>query len=130
MGCDDQSLAVRFPAYTVSNRIPETWMETAEQNRTVFKMRSSHWAFNMIANLAYARWAEIKPVVQQRIVAIEAKFADDLKEMDDIAIGMLKHGKPAADVIESLTNFTVETGDGLVDECKFICCAALHQMFI
>lgn len=119
MGCDDQSLAVRFPAYTASIKIPETWMETADQNRTVFKMRSSHWAFNMVANLAYARWAEIKPVVQQRIVALEAKFADDLKEMDNAAIGMLKQGKPAVDVISALTNFTIEMGDGLIDECKY-----------
>ena len=118
MGCDDQSLAVRFPAYTASSRIPETWMETAEQNRTVFKMRSSHWAFNLIANLAYTRWAEITPVVQQRIASTEAEFADKLKAMDAAAIGMLKRGQPALEVIEALTNFTVETGDGLIDQCE------------
>lgn len=30
-GCDDQSLSVRFPAYTSSTSIPETWRETASQ---------------------------------------------------------------------------------------------------
>lgn len=134
MGCDDQSLAVRFPAYTVSTKIPETWMETAEQNRTVFKMRSSHWAFNLIANLAYTRWTEITPVVQQRIVSMERKFADDLRNMDAAAIEMFKRGKPTVEVIEVLTNFTVEAGDWLIDECKFIvivyrsCAFALAQL--
>ena len=131
MGCDDQSLAVRFPAYTASTTIPETWMETAEQNRTVFKMRSSHWAFNLVANLAYARWAEVMPVVQQRIVSLEAKFAEDLRDMDIAAIDMLKQNKPVAEVVAALTNFTVETGDGLIDDCKWIILAekVWHQDF-
>jgi hypothetical protein len=126
MGCDDQSLAVRFPAYTSSTAIPETWMETAQQNRTVFKLRSSHWAFNLISNLAYTRWSEITPVVQQRIVETEAKLAEDLAAMDAAAIAMLKQGKPTTEVIHALTNFTQRTGDGLIDECECRTHTALH----
>ena len=114
-GCDDQSLAVRFPIYTASTAVSSTWVETAEQNRTVFKMRSSHWAFNLVANLVYAHWSAALPVVQQRIVAKEAAFAADVAAMDRTAAALLKDkGVDAA--VAALTNFSVQTGDRLVDE--------------
>ena len=115
MGCDDQSLAVRFPAYAASTAIPSTWIETPTQNRTVFKMRSSHWAFNLISNLAYTRWNEIAPVVQQRIVETEERFARELATMDALAASLIAAGNTTA-AVRALTDFTVQTGDGLVDE--------------
>ena len=116
-GCDDQSLAVRFPAYASSTALPPTWIEGPTQNRTVFKMRSSHWAFNMVANFAYAHWETVLPVVQAKIVATEASFASELAAMDATAKALLHGpGGSRAKAIEALTAFTVRTGDDLVDE--------------
>jgi hypothetical protein len=116
-GCDDQSLAVRFPAYASSTALPPTWIEGPTQNRTVFKMRSSHWAFNMVANFAYAHWETVLPVVQAKIVATEATFASELATMDAKARALLHGpGGSSAKAIEALTAFTVRTGDDLVDE--------------
>ena len=116
MGCDDQSLSVRFPAYTSATAIPTTWMETADQNRTVFKMRSSHWIFNLVANMVYPRWRPMARVVQEKIVATEAKFHESLAKQDSKALAMLKSGSSEAEVVKALTDFTIRTGDGLVDE--------------
>ena len=106
---------MRFPAYTSATALPLTWIEGPTQNRTVFKMRSSHWAFNMVSNFAYAHWDTVKPVVQAKIVAMEASFAEQLATMDATAAKiMTQHGTAAA--VEALTNFTIRTGDGLVDD--------------
>ena len=96
-GADDQSFAARFPVYSSATAIPPTWKETADQNRTVFKMRSSHWAFSMVAHLAYARWSAVAPVVRARIVAAERRFAAELAAMDAEALALLdSHGAAAA----------------------------------
>lgn len=114
-GCDDQSLSVRFPAYTASTAVPGTWVEGADQNRTVFKMRSSHWAFNLVANLVYARWSAVHPIVQRRVAAREEVYFADLAAMDAAALTLLRReGRDSA--VRALTNFTVATGDRLVDE--------------
>jgi len=110
-----QSFAVRFPAYTSATGIPETWRETATQNRTVFKLRSSHWVFNLVSNLVYTRYSDMASIVQARIVREEAKLARSLAQMDAKALSMLKAGQEKAVIVAALTQFTKDSGDGLVD---------------
>ena len=114
-GADDQSFAARFPAYAASAAIPETWREGPTQNRTVFKLRSSHWAFTAVAHLAYSRWSAVHPIVQQRIVDTERRYAADLAAMDATALQLLET-EGAESARAALTNFTVAHGDALVDE--------------
>ena len=78
-------------------------------------MRASHWAFNLVANLVYAHWATVAPVVQQKVVAVEAEFTAALAAMDEKAAAILKTQGPAK-AVDALTDFTTKTGDGLVDE--------------
>jgi hypothetical protein len=78
-------------------------------------MRSSHWAFNLVSNFAYGQWDAVYPVVQQKIVEKEAKYMQDVIEMDETAAAMLEK-EGAASTVKALTDFTVRTGDGLVDD--------------
>ena len=116
-GCDDQSLSVRFPIYTVSTELAPTWVESAESNRTVFKMRSSHWAFNLVANFAYFQWSAVAPVVQGKIVAYEEMLFKNVAEKDTAVLAMIKNGGASKeDVAKTLTEFSVQAGDKLVDD--------------
>lgn len=114
-GVDDQALSCRFPLYSASTTVPATWLEGPQQNRTVFKMRSSHWAFNLVANYAYSHWDAIFPYVQARIVAKEAQYGRDQAAMDVTAAEILKKSG-ASEALEALTAFGMRTGDALVEE--------------
>ena len=106
---------MRFPAYTSATALPPTWIEGPTQNRTVFKMRSSHWAFNLVANYAYAHWDAVFPLVQARIVAKETGYAADLAAMDAAAAAILQKDGAAA-AVAAMTAFGIGTGDALVDD--------------
>ena len=71
--------------------------------------------YGLELRLRIAHWDTVKPVVQAKIVAMEASFAEQLATMDATAAKiMTQHGTAAA--VEALTNFTIRTGDGLVDD--------------
>jgi hypothetical protein len=66
----------------------------------------------MVSNLAYWRWNDAYPVVRKRIDEIHAKFADQVKEVDNTAVAVYHNNSPAA-AVEILTEFSVLAGEKL-----------------
>ena len=113
---DDTSTGPHFPAYANSRGVPETWVEGEGKSgtATTFVFRSAHWAYNMVASLAYAMWEPVFPFVQARIVQVEADFHRILNETDIKVAALLKEGRHE-EAITTVTEHTVREGDALVD---------------
>ena len=73
-------------------------------------------AFNLVSNFAYGQWSRVVPEVQRRIVVTEAGYFQQLAATDGVAIQRLRANASRADVVRMLTDFTVRTGNQLVDQ--------------
>eukprot|EP01060_Flectonema_neradi_P008108 TRINITY_DN1578_c1_g1_i5.p1 TRINITY_DN1578_c1_g1~~TRINITY_DN1578_c1_g1_i5.p1 ORF type:complete len:575 (+),score=137.69 TRINITY_DN1578_c1_g1_i5:41-1726(+) len=113
-GVDDTSTSCHFPAYATSTAIPITWA-LGTGSATEFELRSAFWVFNLVANYAYSRWNPVFGDVQKKIVETESRYATELNSTDAAVIQMLAKGDTQG-AIQTVTEFTVSTGDGLVDD--------------
>jgi hypothetical protein len=69
----------------------------------------------MVSNFAYSRWNDAYPFVRKRIDEIHAKFANQVKEVDNTALAMYHDNSPLA-AVEMVTEFSVLAGDKLHEE--------------
>eukprot|EP01064_Diplonema_japonicum_P018612 TRINITY_DN27305_c0_g1_i1.p1 TRINITY_DN27305_c0_g1~~TRINITY_DN27305_c0_g1_i1.p1 ORF type:complete len:566 (+),score=160.31 TRINITY_DN27305_c0_g1_i1:45-1742(+) len=112
---DDTSTCVHFPAYANSKGVPSTWAAGTSGSATEFVLRSAFWSFNLVANFAYFRWDPVFPAVQKKIVELESRYMTELAAMDSTLLNYIKNGQ-TEQAISAMTQFTISTGDGLVDE--------------
>ena len=111
---DDTSTSCHFPAYATSTAIPISWA-LGTGSATEFELRSAFWIFNLVANYAYSRWNPVFQVVQKKIVETERRYAVELNATDAAVTDMISRGDHQG-AIQTVTQFTVSTGDGLVDD--------------
>ena len=122
-GVDDSATTVRVPIYGAATRVPPSFAGQGPQDGLVspmMKYDDSHafWAFNLVANWAYARWSDVYPVVLPRIEALEQAFADDVRLLDAKATAALAGGADEAAVVELVTQWGVEAGDALTSNWR------------
>jgi dipeptidase len=80
-GVDDSSTTARFPVYGSSTATPAGWGGAGAQDGVVppmmtFNMKQAFTVFNLVANLAYTRWSEAFPIVEQQAKDSTASFLD------------------------------------------------------
>lgn len=113
-GIDDASHSYRTPMYSASQTIPMSYAET-NGNATKFVLKSAFWIFNLVANMAYARYDLISPEVQSRVVEVETEHFRLVSEQDNTLLTVLAtSGKKAA--LKQLTEFSVQTADSSIDQ--------------
>ena len=113
-GVDDASLSVRVPMYGVTSKAPQTYAY-GNGDTSTFKWRAAFWAFNTVANFAYARHSVVGAEVQRRIVETESRLLDAVAATDRQAAGIVRtKGQAAAEAF--LSNFSTSTADAVVDE--------------
>ena len=69
-----------------------------------------------VANFVYFQWDSVAPVVQEKIVSYEKALMQSVAAKDADAIAMIKNGVANEVVVKALTEFSVNTGDTLVDD--------------
>ncbi|KAJ9471614.1 putative dipeptidase [Diplonema papillatum] len=111
---DDTSMSVHFPAYASATAVPQTWLRGPSGDATHFVFRSAFWIFNMVSNFAYWRWDPVFAYVQDKVVSVEASYFASLEAVDAVVKQHIANGDAQA-AAAVMTQFTVTTGDDLVD---------------
>jgi dipeptidase len=114
-GVDDAASSVYTPIYVGTTDIPDVFREG---NGTMMDWsdNSGFWIFNQVTNLAYTRYNMIHPEVSNYQQALEKKFFAYTSVIDKSATELYKSDKAMAR--EFLTDFTVNTGNKLVQDWK------------
>ena len=110
---DDTSTGPHVPLYATATAIPQTYAE-GNGDALTFELRSAHWIYNMVANMAYFMWDPVFPWVQSRVAALEAELFQKLAANDAAAAKLIQEGK-SAEAVALATKFSVEAGDYVVD---------------
>jgi dipeptidase len=117
---DDTAHSVRAPFYVGITKVPPAYADEGIQHvddtragETVDTTKA-FWAFNIVANFVYTRWADAHPFVQERIVQEEGAFFKAVAKMDAKAAAMLKKGGNEKAVAAMLTSFSGQAGESLV----------------
>jgi dipeptidase len=119
---DGTSHSVHVPFYSTISSISDSWKDegiqhvddTQQSSKVNFK--SAWWITNMVANLVYNRYDDMNPVVQSKIIQVEAGYFEDVKAMDTRMLHLLRQGTPKADIVAQLTTFSNTRGDQIVDD--------------
>jgi hypothetical protein len=117
---DDSATTVRVPVYGAATRVPPSFAGAGAQDGVVppmmtFSTDSAFYVFNLAANWAYSRWADIYPVMLERILDAEAGLAAGLKKVDDEVLVMAQNGDMGG-AVEAATEWGVQAGDKLTKE--------------
>ena len=110
---DDAYSSVYTPMYCGMTKIPNTF---AVGNGSImdFSDDAAFWVFNQVSNFAYTRYSAMIPEIQKEQKEIEARFINDVKNIDKKAEELYKTDKDAA--INYITKYSVKQGLFVVDE--------------
>eukprot|EP01028_Stygiella_incarcerata_P000348 TRINITY_DN1039_c0_g1_i2.p1 TRINITY_DN1039_c0_g1~~TRINITY_DN1039_c0_g1_i2.p1 ORF type:complete len:559 (-),score=96.91 TRINITY_DN1039_c0_g1_i2:2006-3682(-) len=114
-GVDDTASTVYVPMYACMTRVPYAWAE-GNGDMMTFTMDAAFWVFNMVANYAYQRYEMIHPDVMDAIVDAETYLFKLSAEADAAALDIYQKSPELA--VDYLTEFSVETGNAVVDQWK------------
>lgn len=114
-GVDDTYSTVYNPIYCGINKVPNSY---AVGNGSImeFSDDAAFWVFNQVSNFAYTRYSLIIPDIQKKQSGLEAKFFNEVAEIDEKALSLYK--KDRLEAIEIITNYSVSTADSTVKEWK------------
>lgn len=110
---DDATFSVHAPFHACSTRVPLSYTSAAG-SADRFSFGSAFWVFNMVANFAYYRYAQVAPVVTAQVDAYEQRFALEVAAEDTAALALWPTNRTAA--VELLTAAGEKRGDGLVSD--------------
>lgn len=114
-GVDDAASSVYFPMYGSSTRVPESFA-VGNGDLMDFTTDAAFWVFNQISNFAYTRYNYIHPEIEKKQSEFEQKYIEEVKKTDEFALKLYEKDKKS--VREFLTNYSVSTGNTLVDEWR------------
>ncbi len=94
-GVDDTYSTVYVPMYAGIREVPHAFAEgTATFSR--FSWDSAFWMFNAVANLAYARYSDIIPIVRREQAALEGAFLAMQPDIEKAALELWQRSPEAA----------------------------------
>ena len=123
MGVDDSSTTVRLPVYSSATRVPAAFGGKGPQDGVTPPMMTpdfdrAFYAFNLVANWAYSRWAAIYPEVLSEITARETAFHQAVSALDERALQLLQSSSDSSAAVELVTAWAEAEGDRLVRDWK------------
>jgi dipeptidase len=97
-GADDSATTVRVPIYAAARELPKSFAGKGPQDGVVppmmkFDIDSAFYVTNLVSNWAYSRWADIYPVVLERIEKYEESYVIQLREMDSKILQLIGVGE-------------------------------------
>jgi dipeptidase len=116
---DDSSTSPRVPIYGSSRRISKAYFGVGAQDGVMeplleFDLTRAFWVQNMVSNFVYPRWADIYPVLRNKIDTIQEAFIEVVANVDKKALEIY-HEKGVQESIEHVTKHGVEAGDKMHD---------------
>ena len=127
---DESSTAVRIPVYGGATQIPPSFADPLGQDPAAaasygvkadaykMSMDSAFWVWNLVANMAYGeRYADVYPVIQDRINMHQGRFFDAVDAMDKKAAALFKAGQTEA-AVDAITTFGVQTGEQMTKDWR------------
>ncbi|GMI03160.1 hypothetical protein TrRE_jg5856 [Triparma retinervis] len=114
-GADDSATTVRVPIYAAARELPKSFAGKGPQDGVVppmmkFDVDSAFYVTNLVSNWAYSRWADIYPVVLDKIVAFEESYLNQLLETDSKIMKLIGVGEKE-EAFQVMNNFGVKLGD-------------------
>jgi len=116
-GVDDTYSTVYAPMYCGINAVPSAFAE-GNGSMMEFTDNSAFWVFNQVSNLAYTRYNQMIPFIQEKQKQLEQGFIEESKEVDRVA-GNLYRGNPGK-AIQYLTDYSLKAGSQTVAEWKIL----------
>jgi dipeptidase len=113
--CDDSSTSPRVPVYSASTAISSPYSGKGPQDGFVspllkLDLTKAFWIQQMVSQLAYARWADVYPLLRQRIDELQVELLRDVVLADENAIEeYATNGAEAA--VRYVTQFSVDKGN-------------------
>lgn len=92
---DDTASTVYVPMYCGINGAPLPYRVRNGDFKT-FTWDSAFWAFNAVANLAYGRYSEIIPLIQNEQALFEGQFEADIPTIDATAMQLYRQSPALA----------------------------------
>jgi dipeptidase len=114
-GVDDADGCVYAPMYCGIARIPESYI-LGNGSMISWSETSAYWTFSQVNNWAYSRYNLIHPEIEKYQSQLENQFASEVQVIDNKASELYKQNQVEAR--ESVTNFSVSTGNKLVSDWK------------
>lgn len=114
-GVDDADGCVYAPMYCGITSIPQSYA-VGNGSMISWSETSAYWTFSQLNNWAYSRYNVIHPEIESYQAALENKFVTQVQEVDKKASALFKENPAAAR--ESITSFSVSTGNQLVSDWK------------
>ena len=117
---DDSSTSPRFPVYGCSTAVSDAYAGKGTQDGVPssilqFDLTKAFWVQNMVSNLAYSRWSDAYPLLQQKLQTIQASFQDEVQLLDEQMLAEHDNGNNE-EVVRLATAFSVGSGDRLHKE--------------
>lgn len=110
---DDTDSSVMIPVYGGQTRVPPSY---GPGDIAVFEPEKAFWAFNLVANFAYARYSLIHPDVKQRQQVREAQHRDLAASIDEEFVRLWAEDEDKA--LAMMTDKCVDNAEDLVAEWR------------
>lgn len=123
-GVHDASFSPRVPFYGATSRVPRAWedgnctqMDWCRKERgytgrvTDFSFQSMWWVNRMVANLAYAQYNQVAPVVKAKLQEFESAMQAEVAEMDAKLLSMSD-----VEAAEAATSFSFDKAERAHEE--------------
>ena len=114
-GVDDADGCVYAPMYCGITSIPQSYA-MGNGSMISWSETSAYWTFSQLNNWAYSRYNVIHPEIENYQVELENRYISQVKEVDQKA--SVLYGQNPAAARETITNFSVSTGNQLMSDWK------------
>ena len=114
-GVDDADGCVYAPMYCGITSVPKSYA-IGNGSMISWSETSAYWTFSQMNNWAYSRYNVIHPEIESYQSQLENQYTASVKVIDAKASELYKQDPAAAR--ESITSFSVYTGNQLVDDWK------------
>jgi len=114
-GVDDADGGVYAPMYCGITRVPESYA-IGNGSMISWSETSAYWTFSQLNNWAYTRYNVIHPEIETYQSQLENQYVASVKAMDAKVSELYKQDPVSAR--ESITDFSVSTGNQLVSDWK------------
>lgn len=114
-GVDDTYSTVYSPMYCGMTRVP-TSFAVGTGSMMEFDPDAAFWVFNQVSNLAYTRYDDMLPYIQERQKKLESEYYTAVQDIDKQASELYKKNQDKA--IQLITDYSVKCGERTVQEWK------------
>ncbi len=114
-GVDDAASSVYTPMYCGLQEVPHTFA-VGNGSMSEWSDDAAFWVFNQVTNLAYTRYSDIQPIIEEMQKEYENQYINYVSVVDKAAAEL--HKESPEQVKDFVTDFSVNTANNLVHDWK------------